>query len=227
MNQLITSSQLTMSSREIAALLESRHRDVCVSISRLMDSGAISGYAATPYTHEQNQQTYFEYFVSKRDSYVIVAQMSPAFTAALVDRWQELESQLSTNALQLPNFNDPVEAARAWADEKEKTIKQEKQLLLAAPKVKFVDNFTCRDALQNATQVAQTMSMSAVKLNRALDEIGGIYNKSVKRGRVFCQSFIDNGFGKMIQNEIGYPQAMFTTLGIVEVTRIMHSEGVI
>ena len=51
MNTLVNfNSQLTMSSREIAALLESRHRDVCVSISRLMDSGAISGYAATPYT---------------------------------------------------------------------------------------------------------------------------------------------------------------------------------
>ena len=87
MNALVNfNAQLTMSSREIASLLESRHRDVCISITRLMESGAISGYAATPYTHEQNQCTYFEYFVSKRDSYVIVAQMSPAFTAALVDR---------------------------------------------------------------------------------------------------------------------------------------------
>ena len=115
MNQLINSNQITMSSREIAALLESRHRDVCVSISRLMDSGAISGYAATPYTHEQNQQTYFEYLVSKRDSYVIVAQMSPAFTAALVDRWQELEEQQKSKSLSIPDFTDPYEAAIAWA----------------------------------------------------------------------------------------------------------------
>jgi len=32
------------------------------------------------------------YLVSKRDSYVVVAQLSPEFTARLVDRWQELEA---------------------------------------------------------------------------------------------------------------------------------------
>lgn len=88
-------TSLTMSSREIAALLESRHRDVCVSIVRLMESGAISGYAATPYTHEQNNQPYKEYLINKRDSYVVVAQLCPKFTARLVDRWQELEQQIS------------------------------------------------------------------------------------------------------------------------------------
>ena len=134
-------SQLTMSSREIAALLESRHRDVCVSITRLMDSGAISGYAATPYTHEQNQQTYFEYFVSKRDSYVIVAQMSPAFTAALVDRWQELESQQKP-AIPQTYAAALLEAGRLALENE----KQAEQLRLAAPKVEFVDKFVVADS---------------------------------------------------------------------------------
>ena len=34
------------------------------------------------------------YLVNKRDSFSIVAQLSPEFTAALVDRWQELEAQV-------------------------------------------------------------------------------------------------------------------------------------
>jgi anti-repressor protein len=32
------------------------------------------------------------YLLTKRDTYVIVAQLSPAFTARLVDRWQALEN---------------------------------------------------------------------------------------------------------------------------------------
>tara|TARA_Y100001970_G_scaffold291395_1_gene428393 strand:+ start:5312 stop:5575 length:264 start_codon:yes stop_codon:yes gene_type:complete len=36
-----------------------------------------------------------EYRIGKRDSYVIVAQLSPEFTARLVDRWQELEEQVA------------------------------------------------------------------------------------------------------------------------------------
>ncbi len=142
---LIAKNNQTMSSREIASLLECRHGDVCRSIDRLIEAGAISGYTPTPYTHEQNKQTYFEYFISKRDSYVIVAQLSPTFTARLVDRWQELESQQSSSILQIPNFNDPVEAARAWADEKEKTIQQAEQLKLAAPKVEFVDKYVAAE----------------------------------------------------------------------------------
>ncbi|MDG6819673.1 Rha family transcriptional regulator, partial [Glaesserella parasuis] len=81
---------LTMSSREIARITESRHRDVCLSIRNLMNKGVIGGYAESPYTHEQNGQVYYEYHINKRDTYVIVAQFSPEFTARLVDRWQEL-----------------------------------------------------------------------------------------------------------------------------------------
>lgn len=134
-------SQLTMSSREIASLLKSRHRDVCISITRLMDSGAIAGYAATPYTHEQNGCTYFEYFVSKRDSYVIVAQMSPAFTAALVDRWQELESQQKP-AIPQTYAAALLEAGRLALENE----KQAEQLRLAAPKVEFVNKFIQADS---------------------------------------------------------------------------------
>ncbi|RDT08503.1 Rha family transcriptional regulator, partial [Enterobacter roggenkampii] len=84
--------QITMSSREIAKLVDSRHSNVCVTIERLMNSGVIGGYAALQYTHPQNLQVYHYYEVNKRDSYVIVAQLCPEFTARLVDRWQELES---------------------------------------------------------------------------------------------------------------------------------------
>ncbi|MGS6371369.1 phage regulatory protein/antirepressor Ant, partial [Enterobacter hormaechei] len=36
--------QITMSSREIAKLVDSRHSNVCVTIERLMKSGVIGGY---------------------------------------------------------------------------------------------------------------------------------------------------------------------------------------
>ncbi|WP_234923263.1 Rha family transcriptional regulator [Glaesserella parasuis] len=93
---------LTMSSREIARITESRHRDVCLSIRNLMNKGVIEGYAESPYTHEQNGQVYYEYHINKRDTYVIVAQFSPEFTARLVDRWQELEQK---QVQQLPSYN--------------------------------------------------------------------------------------------------------------------------
>lgn len=109
-----TEQTLTMSSREIADLVEVRHPDVMRSIERLMQKGAIGGYTPTPYTHPQNRQLYDEYHVGKRDSYVIVAQLSPEFTARLVDRWQELETQAAKPAFQIPQTLG--EALRLAAD---------------------------------------------------------------------------------------------------------------
>lgn len=116
MNQLMTMTQvatLTMSSREIADLVESRHADVMRSIERLMERGVIAGYAPMAYTHEQNGVQYKEYRLNKRDTLVVVAQLSPEFTARVVDRWQELEAQ------QAPAFAIPKtlpEALRLAAD---------------------------------------------------------------------------------------------------------------
>lgn len=152
--QMITAQQgQTMSSREIADLVESRHRDVCLCIERLMAAGAIKGYAATPYTHPQNNQQYMEYLVNQRDSYVIVAQLSPQFTARLVDRWQELESKVPT----LPNFADPVAAARAWADAKEAEQKALADLAAAKPAVEFVERYVESTGSKGVREVAKLL----------------------------------------------------------------------
>lgn len=87
---LIRKDILTMSSSEIAELVDSRHDKVKQSIERLAARGVIQ---LPPMGEVKNHlgQTVQVYQIGKRDSYVIVAQLSPEFTARLVDRWQELE----------------------------------------------------------------------------------------------------------------------------------------
>jgi len=92
----------TMSSREIAELVEKRHDNVKRTIETLVERGVI----ARPQIEDVretggNRREYVtqEYRVGKRDSFVIVAQLSPEFTARLVDRWQELEEKVSQPAI--------------------------------------------------------------------------------------------------------------------------------
>ena len=113
---------------------------------------------------------------------------------------------------------------REWI---EFALEQEKKLELAAPKVAFVDNLVDRKNLMTATQVAAKHGMSAVKLNKLLDELGGVYNQSVKRGRVFIQSFIESGYGELKQTEQGYSQSLFTPAGEVYIHEKLITEGVI
>ncbi|HHE3016903.1 TPA: phage antirepressor KilAC domain-containing protein, partial [Escherichia coli] len=69
----------------------------------------------------------------KRDSIVVVAQLSPEFTARLVDRWRELEEAAVNIPKTLP------EALRLAADLAEQKMQLENQLAIAAPKVEFAD----------------------------------------------------------------------------------------
>ena len=226
MNQLIAmSGEMTMGTREIAELLGKQHHHIKASADYLVSKGAIHGGVAlteTPYINEQNKQTYTEYRLNKRDSFVLVAQNCPELTAAIVDRWQELE------AMQKPAIPQTYAAALLEAGRLALELEQsQQQLALAAPKADVFDKVIERENLLNATQVAQQVGMSAVKMNKQLDVIGGVYSKSVKRGRTFCHGWVESGYGEMKIGESGYPQALFTTKGSLRVVELFTSEGVI
>ncbi|MEJ6656894.1 MAG: phage antirepressor KilAC domain-containing protein [Pseudomonas sp.] len=85
--------QVSMSSREIAELVESRHDSVKRTVERLVERGVIAQPPLVDGIKSGNGVVAQEYLISKRDSYVVVAQLCPEFTARLVDRWQELESR--------------------------------------------------------------------------------------------------------------------------------------
>ena len=111
---LIQSNSVTMSSVEISDLVGSRHDKVKQSIERLVERGVIDQPPMGAGQKSANGVVVQEYLVSKRDSFVVVAQLSPEFTAALVDRWQELESR---QQISIPDFSNPAAAARAWAEQ--------------------------------------------------------------------------------------------------------------
>ena len=89
---------IMMSSREIATLLDVRHDNVKRTIERLAEKTIISFTPTEETSHEGSGSRPVEvYRVNERDSYVVVAQLSPEFTAKLVDYWQQ------TKGLKLSN----------------------------------------------------------------------------------------------------------------------------
>lgn len=106
MQQIISSSTMRMTSIEIADMVNSRHDSVKRTIERLAtpkDDGTPAVIQLPPLVGVENNQSLspnsrskaylFQGEKGKRDSIVVVAQLSPEFTARLVDRWQELESK--------------------------------------------------------------------------------------------------------------------------------------
>lgn len=210
---------MTMSTREIAALLNRQHSNIKISAERLAEKGVIGTLAMQEFSH--NGITYTEYLLSKRDSLVLVAQNCPEFTARIVDRWQELEAG---QAFSVPTTLSG--ALRLAAEQAETIERQQAQIAIAAPKVDYFDRVVDRATLMTATQVAQKLGMSAVTLNKHLVELE-VYSRNVQRARVFKQWFIDKGLGMLKQTEMGYSQPLFTTAGEAWVVERLTSEGVI
>ncbi|MBY7855450.1 Rha family transcriptional regulator [Vibrio fluvialis] len=120
-----------MSSREIAELTNSRHDSVKRSMERMASSLVISITPTVEPTAGGGKPITI-YHVTKRDSYVVVAQLSPEFTARLVDRWQELEE---ANQFKIPQTLP--EALLLAAELAKQNEEAQRQLAIAAPKAEF------------------------------------------------------------------------------------------
>lgn len=217
MNILTQTNQQSMTSQQVADLVGKRHDNVKRTILSLNTAGVIQLPQIEEVKNERGQTVVLYRFTGeqgKRDSIIVVAQLSPEFTAALVDRWSELERQV----VQQPQIPQSFAEALQLAADQALQIEQN------APKVAHYDKVVDRHTLLTATQVGQKIGLSAIMLNRVLVEIG-VYNKAHKRGKAFKQWFIDKGLGEMKQTDMGYSQPLFSLKGEAWVIERLASEG--
>lgn len=96
-SSMFDSDNAVMTSLDIEAVTGSRHDTVKRTISRLVARGVISQPPMADGVKSANgvvvQVYVFKGDKAKRDSLIVVAQLSPEFTADIVDRWIYLEKQ--------------------------------------------------------------------------------------------------------------------------------------
>ncbi|QCG76483.1 DNA-binding protein [Klebsiella phage vB_KpnM_FZ14] len=215
----------TMSSREIAELTGKEHkhiiRDIRTIIAQLKDGPNLDHEEFQSLTDNRGYTS--EYLLTKNQTLLLMTGYNIPLRQKLINRWQELEN---ASKQQLPDFTNPAEAARAWAAEYEQKLIAQEKLSVAAPKADVYDRIVERNGLYNATQIAQKFGQSAIWLNKQLASMD-VYNRSVKRGRVFQQWFIDKGYGIMRETENGFSQPMFYAEGEMWIVRKLSEEGLI
>lgn len=175
MNQLsiVSNANLTMSSREIAELVGSRHDKVKQSIERLVERDVIvqPPMGDEPGTDAMGRPRATQVYVfageqGKRDSIVVVAQLSPEFTARLVDRWQELEAAAASKSpVTIPrNF---AEALRLAADLEEQKQLAELQRDEAVATKAFIGHRREATAMNTASQAVKKANSLEIQLDRS------------------------------------------------------------
>ena len=216
---VLSSEVLTMTSREIAELVESRHDSVKRTIERLAAQGVIESPPLVDFKNINNvagQEYVFTGEKGKRDSIIVVAQLSPEFTARLVDRWQELENQQ-------PRQYQPAELTRLelleLALESEKgRIEAEKQLALAAPKVEFVDRYVEATGLFTFREVAKLLKANEARFREFLLGEKVMYRLGAGGALTAYQNHVDAGRFEfktgVAENDHSYRRSMFTSKGV-------------
>lgn len=171
MNALVNNSIQSMTSLEISELVEKRHDNVKRTIESLVNTGVIvqpqieDEQSKDAMGRTRTTQVYiFTGEQGKRDSIIVVAQLCPEFTARLVDRWQELESQVSKKLVALPeNYLDALKAL-VQSEEQKELIAKERDFAIET-KAHISDKKTA-----TAMATASVKSKEAEKLKEQLGE---------------------------------------------------------
>lgn len=188
-----------MTSKEVADLLETRHDSVKRTVERLIVNEVIPQTPLVDGIKSANGVVERVYFLDKRSSLIVVAQISPQFTARLVDRWQELEAK---ELFKVPQTLS--EALLLGATLAKQVEEQAAQLLLAAPAVAYVENFVKCDGLIGVREAAKSLGLQQNAFVQMLigakimfRENGHLqsYQSNIDSGR-FVVKVVQDGAGK-------------------------------
>ena len=212
----------TMSTREIAELTGKLVKHVNRDAEQMIDDLRAAGEDGPDLDHVRIDRDARGYIVAihlPQDlSITLVTGYSVVHRHRVVKRWQELEARNAPAAL--PDFADPVAAARAWADATESKFKAETELALAAPKVEMVDRYMDATGTQTFRQVAKLLGAKEpafrafLAARRILYQIGGTwtpYAEHLDAGRFVVKTgSADNGHA--------FSAARFTPKGVAWVS---------
>lgn len=112
----------TMSSREIAELTGKEHKNVLVDIRNMLTElgNLAADFSATRIDDRGKEYPIFN--LPKRETLILVSGYSIPMRTKIIDRWQELESQLQPSY----QIEDPIKRAEQWIVEQKQRIALEK-----------------------------------------------------------------------------------------------------
>ena len=190
-NQVTTSTkENTISSREVAEMMEIRHGNMIRKIENINEVLNNSNLSSSKYWYETtykqagNGKECREYQVTKRGCELIAhkteGQKGVLFTVRYMDRFEEMEKMLQK---QLPStYIEALEQLLASEKEKERLALENKEQLQIIgelqPKADYTDEILKCPGTVTITQIAKDYGMSGTKMNKILNELGVQFKKS-------------------------------------------------
>jgi len=238
MNILTQNNQQSMTSQQIADLVGKRHDNVRRTIQTLAISGVIRLPQIEDVKNHQGQTVRVDVFSGeqgKRDSLVVVAQLSPEFTGALVDRWQELEAQASSPVITLPQ--DYLSALKALVNSEEEKQVVQAQIQILQPKAAALDTLSHAKGSLGIRETAKAVGIPEREfVKRCLDKSKPISSRFLYRddhGRLNAhahrikQGFMTQKLGSYADkdgHDFATVQVKFTAAGVAHIAKLMQNK---
>ena len=195
----------TMTSLDIAEVTGMRHADVMRSIRNMEEAWvkvSERNFALSSYKQAQPNGGYKDvpcYVLNKTECLYVATKFNDEARAKLVLRWEELENQARESEIVMPNFSNPAEAARAWADQYEHRMKLEAKAMEDAPKVEFFESVAeSKDAVEMKA-VSSTLNYVAVGRNKLFAILRE--QKVLQSNNIPYQKYIDAGYFRTIETK--------------------------
>mgnify|MGYP001172537556 FL=1 len=226
----------TMTSMDIAELIGNRHDKVKQSIERLVKRGVITSPPMGEKPTAGRSATFFVFSgeMGKRDSIIVVAQLSPEFTARLVDRWLELEKAVKEPALPR-TYKEALIHLVAQVEENERLTDENvalgEALSVASPKAVLMDRLAgTADQLYGVNEPGRILGTSGAVMASCMEMAGGVFvkRKYTTPTRQLLKTFIDRGLGRNVTSVVGgHTQAKFTFKGLCFIALLLIKRGII
>lgn len=239
MNILTQNNQQSMTSQQIADLVGKRHDNVKRTIDMIVASGVIVQPQIEDGIKSANGVITKVYVFSgeqgKRDSIIVVAQLSPEFTAALVDRWTELEQQIAAPVVALPQ--DYLSALKALVMSEEAKERANAEIKQLQPKAAALDAISHSKGSTGIRETAKAVGMgqnefvawctnpnkpaSARFMYRDHSGVLNAYSHRIDQGFVTQKlSCFVGGDGR----DRTAPKVRFTPSGITQIAKLLQQE---
>lgn len=204
MNELVMveNNQVVVSSRQVAENFGKEHSKVIRSIEGIANFGDTQGmFHKVSHVNEQNGQEYKEYLMN-RDGFSLLVmgftgKEAMAWKIKYIQAFNEMEAKIREKTLPMPNFNNPAEAARAWANEYEAKQKALAEVNEMKPKAEFYDDVTGSTDTIDIGNVAKVLNVPNVGRNKLF---AFLRKKNIlNRRNEPYQEYVDRGYFRQIE----------------------------
>ena len=230
MNKTVERIVQTVSSREVAEMMEVQHKDLLKKIDKINETLNSEKIRPSKYwiesTYKQagNGKENREYQITKLGceflAHKSTGEKGIVFTARYMDRFEEMEKTLKEQNTPSYMIENPVERAKRWIleyQEKEKLVIENKEQTKVIEKQSDVINelkphaeyaervLEDNDGLLNPTQIAKDFGMSGQGLNALLHDLGVQYKQNGQW--LLYAKYQGKGYARSVQPDKPYAKS--------------------